>query len=72
MSTSSEPPAADDATIKAAIADAHLPSLIASAAARCKSHLVQVIRHETTAAYYAVARQDHAAVAYLHPDSSSD
>lgn len=51
---------------------ARLPALIAAAAARGGAHLVQHIAHETTAAYFALARQEGNRIAWLHPDSCSD
>jgi thymidylate kinase len=49
-----------------------LPQLIAGAAARSGGHLIQYLRHETTATYFVIARQDGSSVSYLHPDSSTD
>jgi thymidylate kinase len=49
-----------------------LPALMAVAAARSRAHLIQCIRHETTAAYFVIARLDGSSVSYLHPDASSD
>ncbi len=49
-----------------------LPALLAAAAARSGAHLVQHIAHETTAAYFALARLDGDRIAWLHPDSCSD
>ena len=51
---------------------ARLPALVATAAARSGAHLVQCIAHETTAAYFALARLDGDRIAWLHPDSCSD
>jgi thymidylate kinase len=51
---------------------AYLPELLQVVAARSGAHVVQCIRHETTAAYFALARQEGGALTYLHPDSSGD
>jgi thymidylate kinase len=49
-----------------------LPTIIAALAAGSGSHLIQSIRHETTATYFVLARRRGAGLIYLHPDSSSD
>lgn len=49
-----------------------LPALVAAAAARSGSRLVQCLAHETTATYFALARFDGSRIAWLHPDSSGD
>lgn len=49
-----------------------LPGLIATGAGRGGAHLIQYLRHETTAAYFVVARTEHGRVTYLHPDWSAD
>jgi thymidylate kinase len=49
-----------------------LPALVAAAAARCGAHVIQQLKHETTATYFVIARLDGSSVSYLHPDSSSD
>ncbi len=49
-----------------------LPGIINAIAAGTGAHLIQSIRHETTAAYFVLARRDGAKLTYLHPDSSSD
>lgn len=49
-----------------------LPGLIALAAARSSGHLIQYLRHETTATYFVIARLNGKTVSYLHPDSSTD
>jgi len=46
--------------------------LVLQAARRCDALLVQAIRHETGAWYFAVAKQAGCEVAYLHPDCSGD
>jgi thymidylate kinase len=49
-----------------------LPALITLAATGSGAHLIQYLSHETTAAYYVLARLDGSTVSYLHPDSSAD
>lgn len=49
-----------------------LPALIALTAARSGAQLIQCLAHETTAAYFVLARLDGSAITWLHPDSSSD
>lgn len=51
---------------------ARLPGILAAAAARMGGRLVQRIAHETTAEYFAIARQDGDRIFWLHPDSCSD
>jgi hypothetical protein len=46
--------------------------LLRDIAARCDALLVQAIRHETSACYYALAKQAGHEVAYLHPDCTTD
>jgi thymidylate kinase len=50
----------------------YLPELLQVVAARSGAHVVQCIRHETTAAYFALARLEDGGLSYLHPDSSGD
>lgn len=52
--------------------NARLPTLMAAIAEACGAHLVQAIRHETTATYFVLARRHGTALTYLHPDSCSD
>ncbi len=49
-----------------------VPQLLAAAAAGVGGHLVQVIRHETTATYFALAKQQGDMVAFLNPDCTTD
>ena len=49
-----------------------VPQLLFSAAAGVQGKLVQAIEHETTATYFAIARQEREVVAYLHPDCTTD
>ena len=50
----------------------YLPEILQEVAARSDAHMVQCIQHETTAAYFALARLDNGVISYLHPDSSTD
>jgi hypothetical protein len=53
--------------------DAHLvPQLLTAAAASAGGRLVQAIRHETTATYFALAAQRGEALGFLHPDCTTD
>ena len=49
-----------------------VPQLLASAAASRGAHLVQAIRHEISATYFAIARQQGSEVAVLNPDCATD
>lgn len=49
-----------------------LPAIIGAIASGGNAHLIQAIRHETTATYFVLARRHGATLTYLHPDSSSD
>lgn len=49
-----------------------LPTIIAAIANVCGAHLIQAIKHETTATYFVLARRHGAELTYLHPDSSTD
>lgn len=51
---------------------ARLPAIIAAVAAGSGAHLIQAIRHETTATYFVLVRRGEAALTFLHPDSSGD
>ena len=46
--------------------------LLLEVARRCGALLVQAIRHETGAWYFVLAKQEGGAVAYLHPDCTTD
>ena len=46
--------------------------MLLEVARRCGALLVQAIRHETGAWYFVLAKQEGSAVAYLHPDCSTD
>lgn len=46
--------------------------LLLEVAQQCGALLVQAIQHETGAWYFVLARQEGNAVAYLHPDCSTD
>lgn len=46
--------------------------LLLKVARRCGALMVQAIRHETGASYFVLAKQAGGAVAYLHPDCSTD
>ena len=49
-----------------------VPQLLCSAAASVGGKLVQAIDHEATATYFAIAIQQGAVVAFLHPDCTTD
>jgi thymidylate kinase len=49
-----------------------IPAILAAVAARSGSRLVQCIAHETTAAWFVIARQGQASLSFLHPDLSTD
>ena len=46
--------------------------ILRAVARRCGAALVQAIQHETEACYYALAKPAQNAVAYLHPDCTTD
>ncbi len=46
--------------------------LLQDVARRCGGSLVQAMRHETGACYFVVAKQAGGAVAYVHPDCTTD
>ena len=46
--------------------------MLLEVARRCGALLVQAIQHETGAWYFVLAKQEDNAVAYLHPDGSTD
>ena len=49
-----------------------IPALLREVARQCGALLVQAIQHETGAWYFVLAKQADGAVAYLHPDCSTD
>jgi len=49
-----------------------VPQLLATAANSIGGYLIQAIRHETTAIYFAIARQEGEAVAFVNPDCTTD
>jgi len=54
-------------------ADAHrVPGILAAVAERTGSRLVQCIAHETTAAWFVIAREGPSSLSFLHPDLSTD
>lgn len=51
---------------------AAIPQLLAAAAARAGGQLVQAIRHETTATYFVITRQQGDTIGFLNPDCTTD
>ncbi len=51
---------------------ASVPPLLADAAARAGGRLVQAIRHETTAAYFAIAKIRKHGICIVNPDCTTD
>ena len=49
-----------------------VPQLLAGAASSAGGLLVQAIQHETTATYFAIARQEGEEVAFVNPDCTTD
>ncbi len=49
-----------------------VPALLARAAASVGAQLIQAIRHESTATYFAIARRHGATVGFLNPDCTTD
>jgi len=49
-----------------------IPPLLLEVAGRCNALWVQAIQHETGAWYFILAKQMGSAVAYLHPDCTTD
>jgi len=49
-----------------------VPRLLAAAAASVGAHLVQAIRHEISATYFAIARQQGSQIAFVNPDCTTD
>jgi hypothetical protein len=49
-----------------------VPRLLAEAVATVGAHLVQAIRHEISATYFAIVRQQGSQVAFVNPDCTTD
>jgi len=47
-------------------------TLLAGVARRCRARLVQCVQHETTAAWFVIARETASAVSFIQPDLSTD
>jgi len=52
--------------------EARVPVLLAAVAAACGAQLVQYIRHETTAAWFVIARAGDISFSIIQPDLSTD
>ncbi len=51
---------------------ARVPALLAAVATACDAQLVQYVRHETTAAWFVIARAEKILFSFIQPDLSTD